>query len=255
MLNLTVTILIIAATVIYLLSFLMVLLKRGKTALALFVLGWLVNLAVFIINWVIAKNPPFGNMYHVMSFLPLCLLPLYIYVKYFQDLDWLMGFFSCAAFITLTGTFFMGHEITWNRMPALQSPWFVPHVSTYILSYSLAGVAFLLAISSFLKKDTERFNNAAYKIMLISFPFMTFGMLSGALWAEEAWGAYWSWDIKETWSLITWGTYLVYFHCRKNKDLKKWQRTVHILAFSALLITFFVVNLLPKIKSLHSYAS
>jgi ABC-type transport system involved in cytochrome c biogenesis permease subunit len=90
--------------------------------------------------------------------------------------------------------------------------------------------------------------------MLLSFPFMTFGMLSGALWAEEAWGAYWSWDIKETWSLITWGTYLIYFHCRKNKDLQKWQRPVHILAFAALLITFFIVNLLPKIQSLHSYS-
>lgn len=253
MLDLTVQILLISAAAIYLLGFLLSF-KYRKSALVVFGLGWLINLAIFVINWFIADSPPFGNMYHVMSFLPLCLLPIYIYVKHVQNLEWLLGYFSFAAFITITGSYFMGHEMTWNRMPALQSPWFVPHVSTYILSYSLATVAFMLIIKSFIGDNGKRYENAAYQMMLLSFPFMTFGLFSGALWAEEVWGAYWSWDIKETWSLITWGTYLIYFHCRKNKDLQKWQRLVHILAFSALLITFFVVNLLPKIKSLHSYA-
>jgi ABC-type transport system involved in cytochrome c biogenesis permease subunit len=253
-LDLTVKILIISASGIYLLSFILALLKRVKTAMGLFALGWLVNLAVFIINWVIAQNPPFGNMYHVMSFLPLCLLPLFFYVKYVQKLGWLLPFFAISAVLPLVGTLFMGQEIVWNRMPALQSPWFVPHVSTYILSYALAAVAFLLTCSYYYADDREKYSEAAYKMMLIAFPFMTFGLFSGALWAEEAWGSYWSWDIKEVWSLITWSLYLIYFHCRFSRDIRKWQHVAHIFAFCALIITFFVVNLLPKITSLHSYA-
>lgn len=253
--------------------------------LILFIMGWSVNIAVFAINWVVAQNPPFGNMYHVMSFLPLCLLPLYLYVKFFQKLDWLLSFFAMSALLPLIGTLRMGQEVVWNRMPALQSPWFVPHVSTYILSYSLAAVAFLLIFPAFLLviyiwlvkyfdkmnwlKDLvnklkqslgiyERIEGAltdsAYKMMLIAFPFMTFGLFSGALWAEEAWGAYWSWDIKEAWSLITWSLYLIYFHCRFSKGLKKWQHLAHIFAFAALITTFFIVTLMRGISSLHSYA-
>ena len=83
---------------------------------------------------------------------------------------------------------------------------------------------------------------------------MTFGLLSGALWAEEAWGRYWSWDPKETWSLITWTLYLIYFHCRRSPGLRQWSPAAHVLAFLALLTTFFLVNLLPKMGSvLHSY--
>jgi ABC-type transport system involved in cytochrome c biogenesis permease subunit len=79
-------------------------------------------------------------------------------------------------------------------------------------------------------------------------------MLSGALWAEEAWGQYWSWDAKEVWSLITWGLYLIYFHLRKS-EWKQYADWAHLLAFLALLTTFFLVNLIPKLGSiLHSYA-
>ena len=84
---------------------------------------------------------------------------------------------------------------------------------------------------------------------------MTFGMLSGALWAEEAWGIYWSWDAKETWALVTWSAYLIYFHCRMSPRFKPYATVAQILAFIFLLITFLVVNLLPKMGSLlHSYA-
>jgi ABC-type transport system involved in cytochrome c biogenesis permease subunit len=84
---------------------------------------------------------------------------------------------------------------------------------------------------------------------------MTFGLLSGALWAEEAWGVYWSWDPKETWALITWTLYLVYFHCRRSPSLQRFADAAQMAAFLALLTTYLLVNLLPKLASaLHSYA-
>lgn len=247
--------LVISGCVAYVACVVATLWGRRRLAVGLFAAGWVLNAGCFACNWIVAQSPPFGNMFHVMTFLPLCLFPLYLYSWRVQKQGWLLGFFSAAAFLPLLGTLFMSHEMTWNRMPALQSPWFVPHVASYILSYSLAAVAFLLIVSSYVAGESERYCEAAYRIMLLAFPFMTFGLFSGALWAEEVWGAYWNWDIKEVWSLITWGCYLIYFHCRYVPEYARWQRVANIMAFCALLVTFLVVNLLPKIESLHSYAS
>jgi ABC-type transport system involved in cytochrome c biogenesis permease subunit len=125
----------------------------------------------------------------------------------------------------------------------------------------MAAVAFAVTVTRMvrariLKHDgTGRFAAASHQILRLGFPFMTFGMLSGALWAERAWGAYWSWDAKETWSLATWTLYAIYFHCRGRTNLRRYADAVQVLAFFALLTTFLLVNLLPRIASvLHGYA-
>lgn len=225
-----------------------------KVSAIFFGLSWLINVAIFVTNWIGCGEPPFGNMYHVIGLLALCAGPLYLLVKYAYKLGWLMPYFTGLAAVSTMGTFFMKTELKWFRMPALRSPWFVPHVSSYIFSYSLMGVAFLLTLVALYKGRDRVFKAAAYRITLLAFPLMTFGLLSGAIWAEDIWGNYWSWDIKEVWSLITWTCYLIYFHCRLKPDLRKWEETAFIIAFAALIITFFVVNKMPQINSLHSYA-
>ena len=98
-------------------------------------------------------------------------------------------------------------------MPALQSPWFAPHVIVYMFCYALFGVATLMAgwmlathrsplttRTSYLASHTSPIDNLVY----VGLGFMTIGMLFGALWAKEAWGHYWAWDPKETWAAITW---------------------------------------------------
>ncbi len=231
-------------------------LKRERAARLLFASAWLVCLALFLVNYILAKAPPFGNMYQVMSFLPLTLGPLYLYVSRVQKRPWLIGYFSATAMIALIGALSMPVQSNWSRMPALQSPWFVPHVAAYILSYSLATVGTLLAIVSFGQNSEgeSRYREAAYGMILLAFPFMTFGLWSGALWADEVWGGYWAWDIKEVWSLITWGGYILYFHLRKAPNWKNHDRTVLLVTYACLIITFLIVNLLPKISSMHSYA-
>ena len=95
---------------------------------------------------------------------------------------------------------------------------------------------------------------AADEVVKLAFPFLTFGLWSGALWADAAWGRYWAWDIKEVWALITWFIYLIYFHAGREKAGLTVRRSLLVLGFAAVLITFFVVNLLPDISSVHSYA-
>ena len=246
----------IASITLYANAFLAALFRKRLICSALMPLGWMANLALFIINWIAAQAPPFGNMYHVLIFLSLCFPPLLLALIYRHKFNWLSSYFACAATIPLIGSLAMGSDIHWSRMPALQSPWFVPHVFAYIISYALALMAFSVTLAGLISKEktTNRFAQASYILLLTAFPFMTFGMLSGALWAEEAWGRYWSWDAKETWALITWIVYLLYFHCRLSPRLNRYATGMQILAFIALLTTFLVVNLLPRMGSLlHAY--
>lgn len=229
--------------------------RRSHPAIGLMSAAWLVNVAVLILNGLIVGHPPLGNMYQVQVVLSLCFLPLFALLAVREKLGWTGLYFAFASALPLIGAVFMDKQVSWKRMPALQSGWFVPHVLAYMVSYALCAVAFILLFRLLIfKTRREEIRRAVYHILRTAFPFMTFGMLSGALWAEEAWGQYWSWDAKEVWSLITWGLYLIYFHLRKSE----WSRNAdwaHLLAFLALLTTFFLVNLLPRLGSLlHSYA-
>jgi ABC-type transport system involved in cytochrome c biogenesis permease subunit len=297
-------ILLVASISAYLLSSLFYGLKRDRYGIILFTTGWIGSIAIFLINWLEANAPPFGNMYQVHVFLSICFLPLYLFLShrdkfnlfgvtlsaqklniadqtvgdpgnakrllgfknvmensFRENLGWTGAYFAAVSGLSLLGAFFMSPDITWKRMPALQSPWFVPHVTSYMISYALAAVAFVIYLIGVIRqkkvKDSDnRYELAVYGILGVAFPFMTFGMLSGALWAEEAWGNYWSWDRKETWSLITWTLYLIYFHCLAKKELRNYAGLVQVLAFLALITTFFLVNLWPKLSSvLHSYSS
>ena len=235
--------------------------RRAVAGLALLSAAWAANLSVIVLNWLASGHPPFGSMVHVLAILALCFLPLYLVLRARERLDWLHVYFAVASALPLVGTLFMERETLWRRAPALQSAWFTPHVTAYMVSYALAAVAFaLLAVQSVRawrgRGDSGRdYDRAAYHTLLLSYPFMTFGLLSGALWAEDAWGAYWSWDPKEVWSLITWTLYAIYFHTRGRRSLQRFAPWAHALAFAALLTTFLLVNLLPKLSSaLHSYA-
>ena len=259
-LDVTVVVLLLSATAGYVASWALLLFRKRKAGLAFMACGWLISAALFVLNWVVAGEPPFGNMYHVQTFLSLCFLPLFLVLAVRDKLAWTGAYFAFVAALPLLGAFFMDRGVLWRRVPALQSPWFVPHVVAYMIAYALAAAAFTLTVvrfarSRWMQGDVSGYARASYEILRLAFPFMTFGMLSGALWAEEAWGVYWSWDPKETWSLITWTLYVVYFHCRASDRLQHYADVAQVLAFLALLTTFFLVNLLPRLSSvLHSYA-
>jgi len=230
--------------------------RRRPQAAAILTAAWIVNAAVMVLNGIMVGDIPMGNMYQVQVVLSLCFPPLLLLLALRDRLGWTAVYFACASALPLIGAVFMDKQSGWKRMPALQSGWFVPHVLAYMIAYALCTVAFIMLLQLWVdKRRRTEYRRAIYLILRTAFPFMTFGLLSGALWAEEAWGQYWSWDPKEVWSLITWGLYLVYFHCRTS-SWQRWADWAHLLAFLALLTTFFLVNLLPKLGSiLHSYAS
>ncbi|MBW1990960.1 MAG: c-type cytochrome biogenesis protein CcsB [Deltaproteobacteria bacterium] len=157
-------------------------------------------------------------------------------------------------------------------MPALKSNWLLIHVLTAFLGYAAFGLAFGAALlylwqarptpvasrraASAVLHDLDRL---IYQAVAIGFIFLTLGILTGAVWADQAWGRYWSWDPKETWSLITWFIYAGLLHARLVKGwaglVKGWAGKriawLAVLGFLAVLFTYFGVSFL--LSGLHSY--
>ncbi len=225
---------------------------RMRTGRFLFAGGWLVALLLFLLNASLAEALPFGNMRHVLCFFPLVLLPGAWYLRRSAGLE-LTAFFAGAAAVALVGALCLPLQASWRQMPALQSPWFAPHVTSYVVAYGLMAVSAILACLSCVEEKAEARLRAADAVVRLAFPFMTFGLWSGALWADDAWGRYWAWDIKEVWSLLTWCVYLIYFHLVPHGVSHFWRRLLLLAGFAAVLVTFLVVNFLPNLESLHSY--
>lgn len=143
-----------------------------------------------------------------------------------------------------------------SLMPALQSAWFVPHVTVYMFSYGIFGCAFLLALCGLWRHSGEYLRSTDH-LVSIGMTFLTFGMLSGCIWAKQAWGSYWTWDPKETWAAATWCAYLVYIHHRLSKssaDSPAIAYSCLIIGFLLLQMCWYGVNLLPSAAgSMHSY--
>ena len=221
--------------------------RRGRFLL---LIGWGLGSLLFIANAVAAQAPPFGNMRHVLCFFPLALAPAWRLLVQKRRLP-LSGPIAGAAAVSLIGALCMPLQSAWRQAPALQSPWFVPHVVSYVISYGLLAISAFCAAAAFGAKRELRLL-AADAAARLAFPFMTFGLCSGALWADAAWGRYWSWDVKEVWSLITWLVYLLYFHLVGKTSRER--RVLLIFGFVCVVITFVVVNFAPAVDSLHSYA-
>ena len=163
----------------------------------------------------------------------------------------LWAYFAIAVFASLSAYFFFDSYNTKTLVPALQSPWFAPHVFVYIFAYCLLGVAVIID-----------WWNLADDLVYVSLAFLTIGMLFGALWAKEAWGHYWSWDPKETWAAITWIAYLIYIHYRlmpraNSQEPKANHLALWILfgSFVLLQMCWWGINYLPSAQSssVHTY--
>lgn len=213
------------------------------------------NAIVVFNNWLVNGYVPFVSMYQVLTFLSLVFAPIYLFVKYRHEGGWMKGCFSAASAVCMTGVCFMSGKGVWHFPPALQSIWFVPHILVYMIAYSLTAVACMLTIYSFFAKSREPavIEKGVYNLAVTAFPFMTMGMLFGAVWANAVWGDYWTFDAKENWSLVTWLMLCLYLHFRKDAKLEKYAKWFVILAFVGVIITMLFVNMMGG-SSQHTYS-
>ena len=224
------------------------------------IVGLLVFFSFILSMWISLERPPLRTMGETRLwysfFLPLAGIIVYSRWRY----KWILSFSTLLAVVFICVNLFKPEIHDKTLMPALQSPWFAPHVIVYMFAYAVLGAATVMALFLLFRKkpitpsEMEITDNLVY----VGLAFMTFGMLFGALWAKEAWGHYWSWDPKETWAAITWLSYLVYIHYRQlphhRERLALWGL---IVCFVLLQMCWWGINYLPSAQgsSVHTYNS
>ena len=255
------TLLYVAGLLFFVLAFWRKDTRLRYTATTLIGLAFAANTAVIAERWVSAERPPFKTLYETLVFYPWCVSAIF-FVLLAAYRIFVLGIFSSS--ISLTGFLYAtsrpDFEIV-NLPPALQSPWFVPHVITYFIAYSALFASCSLAILYLVKQRSEpeklRFNLEALSNHTLDFGFvaLTLGLVMGAFWGKVAWGNYWSWDPKENWALITWLTYLVAIHLRFIRGWRgKRAAILTIIGFGTVVFTYLGMNLLPTAEtSLHVY--
>lgn len=211
--------------------------------------------SIFIVGlWISLERPPMRTMGETRlwySFFAI-VSGLFTYLRW--KYKWILSFSALLSTVFIIINLLKPEIHDQSLMPALQSVWFIPHVTVYMFSYSLLGCAFLFAFVALITKREDLFD-AIDILVYTGLTFLTLGMLSGALWAKQAWGQYWNWDPKETWAAITWISYLAYIHLRiYRRGSVKFLSALIIFSFLCLQMCWWGINYLPTAQdSIHVY--
>lgn len=227
---------------------------RSRAAVILAGAGTVV-FALFIAGlWVSLQRPPLRTMGETRLWYSFFMSISGLVTYWRWHYRWILSFSSVVALVFCIINLLRPEIHDQTLMPALQSIWFIPHVTVYMFSYSVLGCAFILACMG-LWRHSSRYLETADGLVYTGVAFLTIGMLTGSVWAKEAWGNYWNWDPKETWAALTWAGYLLYIH------LRLWGRTsprrlywLLIVSFLTLQVCWYGVNYLPSAReSVHLY--
>lgn len=205
--------------------------------------------------WISLDRPPMKTMGETRlwysAFMMISGLLTYMRWRY----RWILSFSTVVATVFCVINVLKPEIHDQSLMPALQSLWFIPHVTVYMFSYSVLCCAFLLAVAG-LFSHKEEYLYVSDRLVYIGTAFLTVGMLTGAIWAKSAWGHYWNWDPKETWAAVTWTGYLIYIHLRLAvRTRPAVLYAVLVLSFLALQMCWYGVNYLPAARqSVHVYS-
>jgi cytochrome c-type biogenesis protein CcsB len=244
----------------------------GKTATWVSILGLAGNSAGFGLRWFESYQLGFGhaplsNLYESLVFFAACISLIYLVIER-RYANQVIGAFS-APLACLTMAYASLSPNISDRIqpliPALKSNWLIAHVVTCFIGYGAFAVAFGVSLMYLFKQrepeatdgmigrlpTLEALDDLTHQLIVFGFLFLCVGIITGAVWANSAWGRYWGWDPKETWSLITWFIYAALLHARLTRGWRG-RRIAYlsIIGFAAVLFTYFGVNLLP---GLHSY--
>jgi cytochrome c-type biogenesis protein CcsB len=252
----------------------------GQVATIVTIFGWIVNTVALLTRatermQLSGTFAPWSNQFEAMSYVAWAIILGYVI------LEMRYGIKSIGAFVVGIGFIAMGaasllpyrYQTAEPLVPALNSYWIYIHVSVTLTSYACFAMAGGLGIMYLLKEradrnaagkgrragvfaafpDLETIDELGYKAIMIGFPLLAFGVILGAMWANYAWGGYWSWDPKETWSLIVWLIYGAYIHARMTRGWEGRRAAIYaVFGFLMVVFCFWGVNFL--LSGLHAYA-
>ncbi|MFZ5642905.1 MAG: cytochrome c biogenesis protein CcsA [Bacillota bacterium] len=219
--------------------------------------GWLTHTGSLLLRSIEAGRLPFANLYEFTSLFSWGIILAYFItgkkIKSSLIGAVLVGIAAAALAYALT----MPSEIR-PLMAALQSSWLKFHVLVAVLAYGSFAISFAIAVVYLISsrksvnRDKHTMEKLIYQSIAFGFTFQTLVLITGAVWAEQAWGTWWSWDPKEIWALITWFIYAGFLHARHTRNWGgKKAAWTSILGFAAVLFTLFGVSLL--LPGQHSY--
>jgi len=268
-------------TFVYFASFMLYLLMMvmgkeffGRLATFVTLAGLLGQSLAIVLRWIESYelgigHAPLSNLYESLIFFAWTIVFLYLLIEWRTKNRTLGVFATPIAFLAMA---YASYSPTISSriqplVPALKSNWLIAHVLTCFFGYAAFGLAFGLSLMYLLKRrekpegstvfiriipESSILDDMNYQMVVIGFLLLTLGIITGSVWAHSAWGTYWSWDPKETWSLITWLVYAALLHSRMVRGWRgKKLAILSIIGFSCVLFTYFGVNYLA---GLHSYA-
>ncbi|MFH1009084.1 MAG: c-type cytochrome biogenesis protein CcsB [Candidatus Latescibacterota bacterium] len=232
----------------------------GIASTGLLILGVLFHAAALIGRWRLAGHFPATSLYESSILFSWSMVVVYLVVEARYKVRLLGPFVSVLALLSLGYASLLNSTIE-PLVPALQSNWLAIHVAVCFAGYAAFAVSFVAAVVYLVicgrsannpESLVSRLDVLAYKTIAFGFPFLTLGIITGAVWANQAWGTYWGWDPKETWSLITWLIYAAYLHARITAGWRgKKAAWLSVVGFLAVIFTYLGVNFL--LAGLHSY--
>ena len=246
----------------------------GKVATLTLLGGVIIETAAMALRWYESYQmgigrAPLTNLYESLVFFAWTIAVVYLALEAKFRIRTVGAFVTPFPFIIMAYASLNPKDIQ-PLVPALQSNWLISHVVTCFVGYAAFAVSFGISILYLFKaraenlsaKSTALFWNyipsssaldeISYKTIAIGFPLLTIGIVTGAFWANVAWGTYWSWDPKETWSLIVWLIYAAYLHARITRGWRgKKAAVLSIVGFAATIFCYLGVNLI--LSGLHSY--
>ncbi len=229
--------------------------------------AFLVQSLFLVVRGIMAGHHPISNLFEAMNFFAWAIAASYFILQYRFRIKVLGALVLPITVVLMAFSLAMDKSIV-PLVPALQSNWLGIHTTLAVLGNAFfviataGSVLYLVQERQLKSKHTgslfhrlpslDVLDRLHYRSLTIGFPLMTFGIITGAIWAESAWGSYWSWDPKETWSLITWFIYAAIVHARVTVGWRGRKAAyLSVIGFSAILFTFFGVNLL--LGGLHAY--
>ncbi|MCD1294028.1 cytochrome C biogenesis protein [Methanocella sp. CWC-04] len=247
---------VVAAVLFMIISFLQ---KNGSKSIYLMAAGCVLIVAALSFRWYYTGRPPWATLYETASLLALAtgIAATYGYHKKYS-----LPFYMIAAAFTASLVSFSA--LSWDPSPiisgSLNSGWLMVHVPVLMLSYGMFAISaaasfaivFHIYSGKFDSVSMAKLDSIAYRSITAGMLLIIPGIIMGSIWANTAWGSYWSWDPKETWSLITVIVYLLYLILRRTGMKAEDAAFVSILGFLSVIFTYFGVSYI--IPGLHSYA-
>ena len=232
--------------------------KGGRAWLYLFVAGFLLHTAALIVRTILSGDVPFTDLFEYCLFMSWAAALIYL-VFFRKNLPRPVSAMVILVIILLIALALFYHsDPTSPKMPALKSNWLYVHVSLAALGETFFAIAFAASLILIIKRRSsdkeylDKLDSVAYRATSMGFPIFTAGaMVAGAIWAKRAWGSYWSWDPKETMSLVVWLIYAIYLHMRLVRGMKGVPTA--IIAIVGFIMTLLTISGSMLLGGLHSY--